>query len=311
MALGLTYVVPLIFFSIFALIFGTMGGGGDGAQRSLAVLVVDEDQSDVSRRFVERLSRQKSLVTSALAAPTAAGGEVSDARGETRSQVRQGKFPAAVLIPEGWGAAFGDFAREGPAVELIYDAANPFARYTVTGLLQASAFTAAPDVLMEKGFEWFDRMGSALTPQQRTMLESLKPLVRGEGGDRQGIAPDASDEEAALGSLVRVEATAARSEPSDRSMHRGPSLVAHYAAGIGVMFLLFSMAGAGSSLLEEEETGTLERILGSRMRMGPLLVSKWLFWSFLGVLQMAIMFVWARWRSAWNCGLPITSPGLR
>ena len=30
-----------------------------------------------------------------------------------------------------------------------------------------------------------------------------------------------------------------------------------YAAGIGVMFLLFSCAGAGGTLLEEEETGTL------------------------------------------------------
>jgi hypothetical protein len=40
-----------------------------------------------------------------------------------------------------------------------------------------------------------------------------------------------------------------------------------YAAGIGVMFLLFSMAGAAGSLLEEEETGTLERVLTSNVGM--------------------------------------------
>ena len=46
------------------------------------------------------------------------------------------------------------------------------------------------------------------------------------------------------------------------------SIVSYYAAGIGVMFLLFSMAGAAASLLEEEESGTLERLLSSDVGMG-------------------------------------------
>ena len=42
------------------------------------------------------------------------------------------------------------------------------------------------------------------------------------------------------------------------------AIVSFYAAGIGVMFLLFSCAGAGGTLLEEEESGTLGRLIGSR-----------------------------------------------
>ena len=72
------------------------------------------------------------------------------------------------------------------------------------------------------------------------------------------------------------------------------SIVAYYAAGIGVMFLLFSMAnGAGGSLLEEEERGTLERLLVTSVGMGTLLLGHWVFFMLTGIAQVSLMFVWA------------------
>ena len=44
--------------------------------------------------------------------------------------------------------------------------------------------------------------------------------------------------------------------------------VTFYAAGLGVMFL-FSAAGAGGALIEEAESGTLDRILATRVSMTP------------------------------------------
>jgi ABC-2 type transport system permease protein len=77
--------------------------------------------------------------------------------------------------------------------------------------------------------------------------------------------------------------------------------ISFYAAGIGVMFLLFSCAGAGGTLLEEEENGTLARLVGSRAGMGGVLVGKWLFIAMMGVLQMIVMFSWG----ALVFGLPL------
>jgi ABC-2 type transport system permease protein len=90
---------------------------------------------------------------------------------------------------------------------------------------------------------------------------------------------------------VRVRMTNVR-EPADEEASK-PSMVAYYAAGIGVMFLMFSMAGAAGSLLEEEENGTLERVLTSRVGMGTLLVGRWLFFAIVGLTQVAVMFLWA------------------
>ncbi len=46
--------------------------------------------------------------------------------------------------------------------------------------------------------------------------------------------------------------------------------IALYAAGIAVMFLLFSASGTGASLLEEREAGTLGRLMTSRLSVTEL-----------------------------------------
>jgi ABC-2 type transport system permease protein len=69
-------------------------------------------------------------------------------------------------------------------------------------------------------------------------------------------------------------------------------MVAFYAAGMAVMFLLFSASAAGGSLIEEVENGTLDRVLGSRLGMNGLLFGKWLHLVLLGMVQITVMFVW-------------------
>ena len=43
------------------------------------------------------------------------------------------------------------------------------------------------------------------------------------------------------------------------------------------MFLLFSVSGASGSLLDEVDSGTLDRVLSTRVGMSGLLTGKWLF----------------------------------
>jgi ABC-2 type transport system permease protein len=59
------------------------------------------------------------------------------------------------------------------------------------------------------------------------------------------------------------------------------------------MFLLFSAAGAGGALIEEAESGTIDRILATRVTMGTLLGGKLLYLTGLAVSQLTLMFLWA------------------
>jgi ABC-2 type transport system permease protein len=79
--------------------------------------------------------------------------------------------------------------------------------------------------------------------------------------------------------------------------------VSFYAAGIGVMFLLFSVTGASGTLLEEVDSGTLGRLIGSKAGMTGVLAGKWIFTALTGMLQLTVMFVWG----ALVFGLPLMS----
>ncbi len=70
-------------------------------------------------------------------------------------------------------------------------------------------------------------------------------------------------------------------------------MIAYYVAGVGVMFMLFSMAGAGGALLDEVDNGTLERLLSTKASMSQLLMAKWLFLTAVGCTQITVMFLWA------------------
>jgi ABC-2 type transport system permease protein len=69
-------------------------------------------------------------------------------------------------------------------------------------------------------------------------------------------------------------------------------VIAMYAAGIAVMFLLFSATTASGSLLEERENSTLDRLLCSRLTMDQLLMGKWAYLTIIGAAQMTLMFSW-------------------
>ena len=290
-ALVLTFILPLTFFSVFATIFGGMGGGGGGSagMPTIDVVVVDQDGSDVSGKFLARLSVEPALDV-ATAPDSTAETPLPEAYSleDAKRLVREGDFPVALVLPVGFGDAFGDFSGAGEPVELIYDAADPIARHSVNGLLQAAAMGTAPDLLMKRGLAMLEAEGGALTAEQRRAVNQASAFLQREDSADGGSGDSFS------GGLVQVAARDVRSfdtlEPQEEKPQR--SIVAYYAAGIGVMFLLFSMAGAGGALLEEEESGVLERLLVSNVPMSRLLLGKWLFFTAMGLTQVVVMFVW-------------------
>lgn len=304
MALLLTFVMPIVFFSIFALIFGGMsfssGGSEEGEPSGTKVILVDEDGSDTSRRFLNAVGELAAVWPIREREIKQEDGTLLTQphdRATARNTIIEGRASAAVIVPADFGANFATFDEASPPLTILYDSANPVARMALPGLMQAAAMQAAPDLLMERGLGALEEFGGALTPGQRLAMETITPYLRGERpwGELDPDAP-AGDASSATGftGLVQVHAEAARQRAEVEEEDDGtPSMVAYYAAGISVMFLLFSMAGAGGSILQEEEYGTLERLLTANLTMGTILASNWLFFMLLGIAQVIVMFVWA------------------
>lgn len=278
-AQALTFLLPVVFFSIFA---GVFGGQQRGATSRVRLAVVDEDGSEASRRLVSALEKETALRVRKAARPTGAAEgavEVALDRARAEAMVRDGELPVALVIPSGFGAAFGRFEPAAPKLQLLADHSDPIAPQIVQGLLQKAAMTGAPDLVMKSGLDQFERRAGALTPQQRAAVDAWLPRLKDPAS--------APGEVGAPSGFVAVEVVDVMRQRSG-----GGNLVAFYAAGTGVMFLLFMCAATGGSLLEEMESGTLERVLGSRLGMGGLLAGKWLFVTLIGILQIVVMFVW-------------------
>jgi ABC-2 type transport system permease protein len=323
-ALAITFLLPIAFFSIFAWIFGGASGGGS-SMKAIRLIVADFDQSRLSLGMIDALDARAEInvvraSTSKSDAESAANSEstapiVILSEEAARAQVRGGKCDAALLIPAGFSSGFPDFGGEGPAIQLIYDSANPMAQPSIVGLLQAAAFQSAPDALLSRGLEMLEASGLDFTEEQSQEIETAKQYLRDLVNDEQ-TAVDAiateeekTDEETTddgqvgsasgfgggMPSFVRVESSMARKQqdPSAAKKKRN-QLLSYYAAGIGVMFLLFSTSGAAGTLLDEQDSGTLDRLLSSNLSMNSLLASHWLFYSLMGCLQLLLMFLWGK-----------------
>jgi ABC-2 type transport system permease protein len=175
----------------------------------------------------------------------------------------------------------------GPKVQILADVSDPVAPQVVLGLLQKVGFTAAPESMAVEGMSLFEKYARPLTPAQR---ESTDRFLSGLKNNATATSPDTGRGPAAGGPIGLATEVV-------NVMHPGQgngSLISFYAAGVGVMFLLFSTSGAGGSLLDEEENGTLGRLIRSRAGMSGVLAGKWLFLTLMGIAQLTVMFTWGQ-----------------
>lgn len=292
-AQALTFVLPVGFFSVFALIFGGMG---PGQMSSVRLAVVDEDHTLASERFIQALDDDESLrVIRQL--PNQAGPL-------TREQARElvindRNLSVAVIVEKGFEQQFGAIweARDPnqTSVTVLADTSDPIAPQVVTGLLQRAAMVALPGLFMERGVDMLEKYGGPLTDGQRNAVSTwLQFLDEREDTNQQAAettqpsepADDTRQNPFATG-LVQVKMVDLLAAEPDKS-----PVSAFYAVAVAVLFLLFSTTATAGVLLEEEANGTLERLLTTKMTMGKLLLGRWIYVSILGVCQLTVMFLW-------------------
>jgi ABC-2 type transport system permease protein len=275
----LSFVLPVVFFSIFAVIFG----GRRSTTPKITVLVVDEDHSRVSERLVRGLKGEGSLEVKTRPEPVK-GVEQSEYTAATAElAVKEGAAPVALVIPHGFGdnpIAFGPQDANRPTIQLLEDSSDRVAPQMITGLLQKVAMTSMPDLMAEQGSKYFDQFAGGLTPEQRDRLnQGIQYLYEREESGAFAAGSDG-------GSIVAIKAQAVVGKNKKNPM------VSFYAAAIGVMFLLFTASGAAGALLDEAESGTLDRVLSSHVTMTSLMLGKLTYNAILAFAQLVLMFLW-------------------
>ncbi|MEM9185691.1 MAG: ABC transporter permease [Planctomycetota bacterium] len=256
----LALLVPIVFFTIFAMIFDKQLGSGK--TKPIRVTTVDTDGTAVSQELLDAVAGDELVLHEPVLASPATNAdrgarhgaddpaESFDLAGE---RVLRGEVTIAVVVPEGWTASLG--AGEPLPLRVLADTSDPVAPKMIEAVVA------------------------------RALGEATAGATPDPGGPTPGAGPGSGR---ATPPPPAVEVVDLLSE------EKVNPVVSMYAAGIAVMFLLFSATGNAGQLLDEEENQTLERLMCSRLGMTQLIVGKWLLLMILGVVQITLMFGWAQ-----------------
>lgn len=261
--LVLTFVVPLVFFSIFALIFGSRERSGETA--TIKVAVSDMIKNADSQKIIEELQANGTLRFVDADSQVLKDGELKLLDPKVCERlVREGGASVAIVLE---GSKKEKESQESAlSAKLLTDSSDQVAPKIVSALVQ--------QLLVQKSVAALAKNTQPVPPPNSPALPA------------SAIPADSPAKSPIAFTLPEVKTI-----DLVGGQKKNP-IIAMYASGIAVMFLLFSVVGGGGALLEEKENSTLERLLASQLTLDELLMGKWLYLMLLGTLQTTLMFVW-------------------
>ncbi len=253
----LTFLLPIILISLFAYAFG--GLGAKSSVSPLDLIVVDQDRTPLAKELIRALDSNANVQVIPMHLPAA------------RASILRGKNTAALILPKGWSQALETGDTLPP--EIIYDQARKAEVSMLMPTLTGIYFSTISRITIPKSITLFLDKNYPNLPADIKNSIIQTPI----------IPPSSPQEKSNQFKMTSVVGVA-------HSSHLG---LIQAIAGTAIMMLLFSVAALGTSLLEEEEKGTMNRLLMAPFSSTLILYSKMLFTFFIAVIQLIIMFVFA------------------
>ncbi len=265
----LTFLLPVILITLFAFAYGGVGVL-DGRSEPLKLLVADMDQSQSSKEIVDKIVDNEDISII-----------ISDSE-KSKEQVIKGKYACALMIYKG----FQDSLLVGnlTPVELMFDRSHEMEIGFLQQKLISILMPLTGEIIVKKSIEKY--------------LQDKFPDI--DKSRRDEILSTAIKNSK---NPVSIKWTSVVGEKNDTKLG-----LIQAVAGTAILMLLFSVAGVGTSILEEKENGTINRLLYSPLRGSTILYSKMLFAFFISILQLTAMFLFA-WLFL-NMDLSVNFPGL-
>ncbi len=261
-ALLMSFFLPAVFFVIMAEIFTATTGDS----LNLKVALLDEVGSETSTRLVAALRESNTLTLL---------GEPAESRETVRAWVKSGVADIGLIIrvdaeplesAGGFGAA---------PLLVVVDPSRGVAEPMLTGQIRRAYFSALPDVAMGNVVAELENQFLTLDDGQRDEVDAGLLEMRADAAAGREVGWSFED------LLARESVIGGESV----------NLVAYSAGAVAFMFLLFASVHGAVSLLEEEETGILDRVLAGPGGMGVLVNGKFLYVVGQGMVQVSVIFV--------------------
>jgi ABC-2 type transport system permease protein len=269
-ALIFMLLAPFLLTVGMGFVTGRFSGNTNGLS-DIPVVIVNLDHEQLGDALADVFSSEE---LADLMEPTAS----SDAE-TARRLIDDDKAAAAIIIPEGFtrsiipaaGVTFDqNFVEPAPVKIEVY--ANP-ERPTSAGVIKAIV----------------DEFVSRLEEERTSGMTSIVQLIQAGLLDPQNAQNDAQ----ALFQNVDTNGSAAITLKTDNEGAQAVEfdLLAYFAPGMALMFLMYTVSYGGRSILAERSQGTLPRLLTSPTSTAQFLGGKVLGVFFMGVAQVGILIM--------------------
>ena len=265
----LTFLLPVILITLFAFAYGSIGAY-NGRSEPVKLLVTDLDQTRSSKEIIYKIDSLEDIKII-----------VSDSI-KSKELVIKGKYACALIIYKG----FQDSLEAGNTtpIELVYDRSREMEIGILQQNLISTLMSSTGEIIVKRSIEKY--------------LQNQFPDIDKSTSDnilRTAIKDD--------NNKIAIKWTSIVGEKNDTKLG-----LIQAVAGTAILMLLFSVAGVGTSILEEKENGTINRLLYSPLKGSTILYGKMLFAFFISILQLTAMFLFA-WL-IFNMDLSVNIPGL-
>lgn len=250
----LTFLLPVILITLFAFAYGSIGAY-DGRSEPVRLLVADLDRTHSSKEIINKIDSLEDIIV-----------VVSDSI-KSKELVISGDYVCALIIYKGFQDSL-EYGKTTP-IELVYDRS----REMEIGILQQNLIST---IMSSTG-------GIIVNNSIERYLQNQFPDI--DKSTRDSILKTAIKKDS---NRLSVKWTSIVGEKNDTKLG-----LIQAVAGTAILMLLFSVAGVGTSILEEKENGTIKRLLYSPIKGSAILYSKMLFAFFISILQLTAMFLFA------------------
>jgi len=280
-AVIMSFLVPIAIASFFGSIFS--GPTRNSEPAKIPIIVVDQDQSAISRAIVSGLQNDKNFKVATTT--------VEDAR----DTVKRGRTSAAIVVPKGFGDAAGlalFSRRQKPALDVVFDPSRSTEVAMVRGILTQHVMEAVTREMFggPRGRQLVDETLNSV--DSMPMPDDRKKLLRDMLGSVQTFYKDqaASGDGGQAGLAMPYTV---HEEPMTAGSNIAYNGYAHSFAGMGIQFLLFAMANMGIEVLLERQRGLWKRLRSAPVSRVTLLAGKTLSGAIVALMTLWVSFGFA------------------
>ncbi|HMB39237.1 MAG TPA: ABC transporter permease [Wenzhouxiangellaceae bacterium] len=266
-ALMLAFVLPPLMFLVFAEVFS---GAGE-SDLEMRVLVLDEAGTPLTGRIARAIGELDGIVPIPGKSESGPLG-VAD----LEALVRQGQADAGV-----WLRAQPDANLDAdPPLVVIGDASRALAAAVVTGRVQRVLQSEFPTLGVARAASLVDALAGPYTDQQQEALDLALSELDAETLEQEG------------GDTSQDGLVAQRLLGGGREIDDG---VSYYAGAVAILFLLFAAMQGAISLIDERNSGIVDRLVAGPGGYTVVVVGKGLFLTLQGLVQATLIFTVAWW----------------